>query len=165
MTSKKATLWNNYDLPEETKFAVIELLNRQLADAIDLGLQAKQAHWNVKGPQFLSLHALFDETAGLIGGITDELAERAVSLGGMASGTLQIVSATSRLPVYPADVFSGPDHLKPLSGSLSQFSKSAREAIGAVSALGDAVSADLFTEIAITTDKILWKVESHLFQE
>lgn len=52
------------DLPESTRAAVIKLLNERLAASIDLQLQAKQAHWNVKGPNFVGLHELFDKVAG-----------------------------------------------------------------------------------------------------
>jgi len=44
---------------------MIELPNRQLADVLDLGLQAKQSHWNVKGPHFIGLHELFGDTRQL----------------------------------------------------------------------------------------------------
>jgi Ferritin-like domain len=49
------------DLPEKTRTEVIAILNARLADSIDLMHQAKQAHWNVKGPSFIALHKLFDE--------------------------------------------------------------------------------------------------------
>src|SRR2546425_6460404 len=49
------------DLPENVRSQVSDLLNNRLAEAIDLQTQAKQAHWNVKGPQFIALHKLFDE--------------------------------------------------------------------------------------------------------
>jgi len=49
------------DLPANTRTKVIELLNARLADAIDLGAQTKHAHWNVKGPNFIALHELFDK--------------------------------------------------------------------------------------------------------
>ena len=68
------------DLPDSVRLNMIPLLNQHLADAIDLGLQAKQAHWNVKGPQFVSLHGLFDEVAEILEELTDELAERVVEL-------------------------------------------------------------------------------------
>ena len=57
----------NNDLSETTRRSVIEILNRHLADAIDLQLQAKQAHWNIKGPNFVGLHELFDQIAALCG--------------------------------------------------------------------------------------------------
>src|SRR5579885_2041657 len=91
------------DLREQTRRAMIDLLNQQLADVLDLGLQAKQAHWNVKGPHFIGLHELFDKVADELEEFTDEIAERAVELGGIALGTLQVTAKTSRLPVYPLD--------------------------------------------------------------
>jgi len=77
------------------------MLNQSLADILDLGLQAKQAHWNVKGPHFMGLHELFDKVAEELAEFTDEIAERAVELGGVALGTVQTVAKTSRLPAYP----------------------------------------------------------------
>ena len=49
------------NLPKADRVQVAELLNRRLADALDLQSQCKQAHWNVKGPNFIALHKLFDE--------------------------------------------------------------------------------------------------------
>src|SRR6266700_5325946 len=91
------------DLREKTRRAMVELLNQHLADVLDLGLQAKQAHWNVKGPDFIGLHELFDKVAEQLEEFTDDIAERAVELGGTALGTVQIVSKQSRLPAYPLD--------------------------------------------------------------
>ena len=51
------------DLPANVRVEVSELLNARLADAIDLGAQSKYAHWNVKGPNFIALHELFDKVA------------------------------------------------------------------------------------------------------
>src|SRR5213592_4670897 len=70
------------DLREKTRRAMIDLLNQELADVLDLGLQAKQAHWNVKGPHFIGLHELFDKVAEELEEFTDSIAERAVELGG-----------------------------------------------------------------------------------
>src|ERR1700749_162219 len=89
------------DLPESTRGAMTQLLNQQLADLLDLGLQTKQAHWNVKGPHFIGLHELFDKVAEELEEFTDSIAERAVQLGGVALGTIQSVSKQSRLASYP----------------------------------------------------------------
>src|SRR5258705_6562737 len=107
------------DLQAKTRHAMIELLNQQLADAIDLGMQAKQAHWNVKGPHFIGLHELFDRVAEELEEFTDGIAERAVELGGIALGTIQIVSKSSRLPADPLDASSGKSHVAPLSRALA----------------------------------------------
>ena len=64
------------DLSTRTRTKVVEVLNARLADAIDLQFQAKQAHWNVKGPHFIALHELFDKIAGDLGGHIDDMAER-----------------------------------------------------------------------------------------
>ena len=149
-------------LDEKTRHKMIDLLNQQLADVLDLGLQSKQAHWNVKGPHFIGLHELFDKVAEELEEFTDDIAERAVELGGTALGTIQIVSKYSRLPVYPLDLASGNGHVTKLAGSLSEFATSTRVAIDAAGKSGDADTADLFTEVSRGVDKLLWIVEAHL---
>src|SRR5678815_5593514 len=97
----KSTLHKTLNnLREPARRAMIALLNQQLADVLDLGLQAKQAHWNVKGTHFIGLHELFDKVAEELEELTDEIAERAVELGGVALGTIQIISKKSRLSSY-----------------------------------------------------------------
>ena len=76
-----------HGLDADTRQASVELLNARLADVIDLELQAKQAHWNVKGPNFIGLHELFDQVSAAAAKYKDEIAERAVMLGGTAVGT------------------------------------------------------------------------------
>ena len=88
-------------LRKPIRHAMIDLLNQQLADVLDLGLQAKQAHWNVKEPHFIGLHELFDKVAEELEEFTDDIAERAVELGGVALGTIQIVAKHSQLDAYP----------------------------------------------------------------
>ena len=75
------------DLSETIRGKAIELLNARLADAIDLQTQTKQAHWNVKGPHFIALHELFDKINEEVEDYVDDIAERAVQLGGVAEGT------------------------------------------------------------------------------
>jgi len=150
------------DLPKPVRRAMIDLLNQQLADALDLGLQAKQAHWNVKGPHFIGLHELFDKVAEELEEFTDDIAERAVELGGVALGTIQILSKESRLSAYPLDLTSGQKHAAALSDALAQFGTTTRAAIDPAAKAGDADTADLFTEVSRGVDKLLWLVEAHL---
>src|SRR5678816_405353 len=108
----KSTLHKTLNnLREPTRRSMIDLLNQQLADVLDLGLQAKQAHWNVKGPHFIGLHELFDKVAEELEEYTDEIAERAVEMGGVAFGTIQVVSKSSRLKPYPLEISSGEAHV------------------------------------------------------
>ena len=155
-------LWNTQnDLAEKVRAGAVDLLNQQLADALDLALQAKQAHWNVKGPSFIALHQLFDEVVDELFEHADDLAERAVELGATALGTARTAAKQSRLSEYPLDISSGSQHVAALSRVLATFGASARAGIDAANALGDADTADLFTEISCGVDKLLWKVEAH----
>jgi starvation-inducible DNA-binding protein len=150
------------DLPLQMREKLVALLNARLADAIDLKLQAKQAHWNVKGPSFIALHELFDKIAATADGFVDEIAERVTALGGTAEGTVQVVGKRSTLEAYPLDIYEGLAHVGALAGSLANFAKSTRAAIDAAEDLKDADTADLFTGISRETDKQLWLLEAHL---
>src|SRR5207237_10568946 len=95
------------DLPETTRRQMIDLCNARLADAIDLQTQTKQAHWNVKGPNFIALHELFDKINEDVEDYVDEIAERAVQLGGIAEGTARMAAKRSALSAYPAREVDG----------------------------------------------------------
>jgi starvation-inducible DNA-binding protein len=150
------------DLTEKTRRKVVNLLSVRLADSIDLYLQVKQAHWNVKGPNFIALHELFDRIGEAVEEAVDELAERTTTLGGVAEGTSQVVAKRTSLEPYPLDIASGPQHLAALANALATFSRLTREAIDTCDELGDKVTADLFNEITGEIDKQLWFVEAHL---
>jgi len=150
------------DIPEQVRTQVIELCNARLADAIDLQTQCKQAHWNVKGPDFIALHELFDKVTEDVEEYVDLLAERAVQLGGIADGTARSVAKRSTLPEYAAKGATGSAHVDALSTALAAFGKLTRQAIDKCGELKDADTADLFTEISRGTDKWLWFVEAHL---
>jgi starvation-inducible DNA-binding protein len=150
------------DLPEATRIEVITLLNQRLSESIDLQTQCKQAHWNVKGPQFIALHKLFDEINEEVEDYVDLLAERIVQLGGIAEGTVGAVAKRTSLIDYPLMLTTGPEHVAALSDALAGFGRSARIAIEEMNELEDADSADILTEISRGTDKWLWFVEAHL---
>ena len=150
------------DLREETRRKMIELLNQQLADASDLYSHTKQAHWNVKGMQFIALHELFDKLAAEVSGFTDLIAERVTALGGDARGTLRMAASASKLPEYPSEIYDGRDHLKALADRYGRFGASTRAAIDTAMGINDTDTADLFTEISRAIDKDLWFLEAHL---
>ncbi len=149
------------DLPHDTRVQAVELLGQRLADCIDLQTQCKQAHWNVKGPNFIALHELFDKINEDVEGYVDLIAERIVQLGGVAEGTLRAVAAKTALIDYPLALSSGEEHVAALSDSLSQFGRTARMGIEEMNDLEDADSADILTEVSRGIDKWLWFVEAH----
>lgn len=150
------------DLAEPTRRKVIDLLQARLSDALDLEMQLKQAHWNVKGRDFFQLHELFDKIHDEAEGFVDTLAERITALGGIADGRLATAASTSTLPPYPLEALGGADHLRAVATALAQFGRVVRSDIDCAAGQGDADSADVFTEISRETDKQLWFVEAHL---
>jgi starvation-inducible DNA-binding protein len=149
------------DIPADARAQIADLLNRRLADCIDLQTQCKQAHWNVKGPSFIGLHKLFDDINTDVEEYVDLLAERVVQLGGVAQGTARCAAERSSLREYPLDISSGPDHVNALSTALASFGRVCREGIDQLDELGDADGADILTEISRGIDKWLWFVEAH----
>jgi starvation-inducible DNA-binding protein len=149
------------DISKDHRVELCQLMNQRLADSIDLQLQMKQAHWNVKGPNFIALHKLFDEIHTSVGDYVDSIAERIVQLGGIAEGTIRMASAHSKLSEYPDNIAEGLSHVDAISGVLATYGQETRETILELTAIGDAVSADIFTEISRGIDKWLWFVEAH----
>ena len=149
------------DLRKAARSELNQLMNQRLADAVDLQSQLKQAHWNVKGPNFIGLHELFDQVVEAVESYVDMIAERIVQLGGVAEGTVRVAAARSRLEEYPLDIADGTAHVEAVARALSNFGKVARTTIEEANTLDDADTADLFTEVSRGIDKWLWFVEAH----
>src|SRR5919108_605019 len=130
------------DLSANAKNVSIAVLNARLADAIDLALLTKQAHWNIKGPNFIALHEMIDGFRTEIDEHVDTMAERVVQLGGTALGTTQAVEKGTTLKPYPTDIHKTKDHLAELIGRYGQAANSVRGAIDETDNAGDADTAD-----------------------
>ncbi len=150
------------DIPAPTRAKAAKLINARLADLLDLRSFVKLAHWNIKGPHFISLHEMLDIAAADLDASIDTLAERGVQLGALAIGTSRQVSKASSLKEYPTDTTAERDHLKALRARYADLCKSTRAAIDTAGKLPDADTADIFTGISRTLDKQLWFIESHL---
>ena len=148
-------------LPLEIRVKAVELMNHRLADCVDLQSQCKQAHWNVKGSNFIGLHKLFDEIYEDVGEYVDLIAERVVQLGGIAEGTVRSAAQRSSLSEYPLVLSTGEEHVAALSDVLAQFSARAREAIDELEDNEDPDSVDILTDVSRGVEKWLWFVEAH----
>src|SRR5215207_2672596 len=146
------------DIEKGTREQIIGILNQRLADASDLKSQAKQAHWNVKGMNFIALHELFDQVATEVTGHVDTIAERITTLGGTALGTVRVAAQKSALSEYPLEITDGGAHVEALSSALAEFGRRVRQNIDEATELNDADTADLFTEVSRGIDKTLWFV-------
>ena len=149
-------------LKSNTKSEMIDLLNARLADAIDLALITKQAHWNLRGSTFIAEHELLDQLRDDVDEHVDIIAERVAQLDGIAMGTLQTVGKATKLTPYPTDIRKITDHLNALVERYAALSASTREAIDTADEAGDADTADIFTAFSRVLDKNLWFLKSHL---
>jgi starvation-inducible DNA-binding protein len=149
-------------LPEKTRVEIITMLNKSLASAADLYAQCKQAHWNVKGPEFISLHKLFDEVAEQVEDQVDIIAERITSLGGTALGTLQEAAKNTQLRVYPTDIFAAKDHVEHLGHNFALLGELSRNNISACEEIGDMVTSDMYIALTALLDKNLWFIEAYM---
>lgn len=151
----------NY-LSEQVRTTTVELLNQTLTDTIDLLTQVKAAHWNVKGPNFYSLHLLFDEIAEDLEEHADDIAERATALGGEAKATARIAASKSRIPELPPDPVAGHEFVQVLADRLAIHDANLGEGIRFASQQDDLDTTDLLNEVSREVTKNLWFLEAHL---
>lgn len=149
------------DLPADKRTKICALLNERLRDSIKLGLCAKQAHWNVKGVNFIALHKLFDEVYAESQEWVDEIAERITALGGLADGSVAALNK-STIPDHPVNKVDWKTHVNSLADELAAYGKQVRQDIDTTAEWGDAGTSDLLTGISREVDKDLWFVEAHV---
>jgi starvation-inducible DNA-binding protein len=147
-------------VPPKSRGPLVALLNQALADLGDLYSQTKQAHWNVRGQKFYQLHLLFDSVADTAEEHWDDVAERAVQLGGYPRGTVRMAAQASQLPEWPENLSSEAEFVMALADRFAHTANSIRAGIDAAQKLADADTADLFTEISRKLDKSLWMLEA-----
>jgi starvation-inducible DNA-binding protein len=145
----------------EQSTALIQLLNARLADMIDLLYQAKQAHWNVTGPDFYALHGFFEKISDELRDHVDEIAERVTQLGGQAEGTLRMAAERSTLPEYPSHLSTGAAHLEALSKGLDAAATNMSESVDQAANIGDEVSLDILVGASRVIEKLFWMVRAH----
>jgi starvation-inducible DNA-binding protein len=154
--NKHTALLENELFKEKTSLELVALLNQSLADTLDLAYQTKQAHWNVKGPNFYGLHLLFDQLYIQLGVTVDDFAERAVALGGQAIGTIRAAANASHLEEYPLEARQSAAHVTALIDRYRDYTSRVRHAISKAEKLGDQDTADLYTSVSRAMDKALW---------
>jgi starvation-inducible DNA-binding protein len=143
---------------------VADTLNERLADGLDLHSQIKVAHWNIKGPHFAALHPLFETFAVSLANHNDSIAERAVTLGGRAFGTVRHVAKSSTLPDYPQETTRDLDHVKLLAERIEKYLDGARASRAIAEEKKDTDTVDLLTGIVTEFEKHAWFLRASLDQ-
>lgn len=138
---------------------VATALDAALVDLINLGLVAKQAHWNVEGPTFRPLHVLLDEVADLARTAGDDVAERAITLGHHPDGRASTVATTSTLPNVPSGAIRDRDVIVTFGSILGTVVQQLHTTIDRFG--GDPVTQDLLTTIVAALEKQAWMIRAH----
>ena len=149
-------------LDEAACARLAESLNARLADGLDLHSQLKVAHWNVRGPQFPSLHPLFETMAVGLAAHNDAIAERAVTLGTLARGTVRHVASASRLPEYPQETTRDLEHVRLLAERIETYLAGLRESRTLSEKEGDPDTVDLLTGAILEFEKHDWFLRASL---
>jgi len=134
---------------------VLAELQSMLVELIDLALIGKQAHWNVEGPHFRSLHLELDELVDTWRTLGDQVAERGVTLGAVPDGQAATVASFSHIAPLPAGHLRDYDVIREVADRVTEVAARARARIEVVAGR-DPVSEDLLIAVAGTLEKQLW---------
>ncbi|MCK5945167.1 MAG: DNA starvation/stationary phase protection protein [Planctomycetes bacterium] len=148
-----------FGLDETRRSEVCERLNIWLVDLVALSLRLKQAHWNLRGPRFKSIHEQLDEILVDVHAAVDDVAERIVTIGGQADARPRIVAEHMHLGEFPGGPLQVKDAIRHCCRDLSHVVQRGRNLLPDIAA-NDAVSEDLVLGVLGKLEKDHWLLQS-----
>lgn len=139
--------------------AVAVELQGMLVDLLDLTLIGKHAHWNVEGPHFRSVHSELDDLVDAWRILADDVAERAVTIGGSPDGQAETIAGATESEPLPPGQISDHHGLEAIGDRLADVARRTRTRIDSV-AVDDPVTCDLLVRVAGVLDKQLWMIRA-----
>jgi starvation-inducible DNA-binding protein len=146
-------------LPEQARTVTGEALQAAVADLVDLSLVAKQAHWNLIGPRFRSIHLQLDEIVDVARRYSDTVAERATAIGVTPDGCADTVARDSHVPAIGKGWLKEDDVISYFVSALKAVVDAMRERIE-ITAEPDPVSQDLVIAATAELEKEYWMVQA-----
>jgi starvation-inducible DNA-binding protein len=146
--------------PGDSK-AVVEALEKLLADSYTLYLKTHSYHWNVTGPMFTTLHTLFETQYTELALAVDTIAERIRALGAPAPGSYTQFAQRATVK-EDIGVPKATDMIRNLVADQQTVVASARRVVSAATEAGDDASTDLGVQRINVHEKAAWMLRSHL---
>lgn len=147
----------NFHIPlAADRQAVSVELQDMLVDLLDLTLIGKHAHWNVEGRHFRSVHRELDELVDAWRVLSDDVAERAVTIGASPDGQAETIAGATEFDPLPAGHLGDLQVLETVGDGLTEASMRTRERV----AVDDPVTCDLLVRVAGTLGKQLWMIQA-----
>jgi starvation-inducible DNA-binding protein len=153
---RKAPLQTPTDLGDNARRDITGALNALLADVFALYLKTKNFHWHVSGPHFRGFHLMFDEQAGELLAMTDEIAERVRKVGGITLHSIGNIARLQRIPDNDADYVDPLDMLGELREDNRALLASMREAHELCDETNDVATASKLEEWIDQAEKRVW---------
>jgi starvation-inducible DNA-binding protein len=138
---------------------VVADLQAALVELIDLTLLAKQAHWNVVGPNFRSVHLELDEIVDSTRLAADQVAERIATIGAEPDGRARAIASASGLPEFPAGRVSTTEVVERVGATVDEMTARLRDRIARI-ADPDPISQDILIGIGDQLEKHAWMLRA-----
>lgn len=152
----------NLGLSGKSRDAVLSVLGRLLADEHVLYVKTRNFHWNVTGPHFGPLHALFEEHYGELAETIDEVAERIRMLGGVAPGSMKEFIKLARIDEQPGGKLEAEKMIAALLSDHEAVIRALREATEVAGKAGDKGTEDFLTGVMEDHEKKAWMLRAHI---
>ncbi len=158
--NERADAW--IPLEADKRTAINTDLQASVVELLELYHDAKQSHWNLRGPLYFPLHENLQEYADLYLKYADLLAERQLQIGMSADGRTSTVVQSANLPQFPGGPLSDRQVLDLMTERIYTIAKRIRTRIDSTGKNGDEVTSNKFQDLSYELDKQVWQFRVHM---